>query len=226
LLIYYLIITDYLYGFLNIAAFLFLLIFNLFNFLENYIIKNYFSCEEEINFINIQKKLKIDKVHSIFIQKNKNFNYIHKRHFSTFFTRELITKMATALGGTTTIAGAIVYGTDAYHKKKDRDLARKKMELEYNLAREKMEFEYNLAREKMEFEYKQEKEASLEEKQMALAELKDSFTLFSSKRHQEKVLEGQIHETKESLGCFDKIAKDNDIDVIPKALSVFEDFFF
>jgi hypothetical protein len=59
-----------------------------------------------------------------------------------------------------------------------------------------------------------------------LSILKIPYILFSSKRYQEKVLEGQIHETKESLRCFDKIAKDNDIDVIPKALSVFEDFFF
>jgi hypothetical protein len=230
ILFFYLIKTDFLYGFLNIVVFVSLLIFNLFNLLENYIIKNYFSSEEKINFINIQKKLKIEKVNPIFIKNNNDFNYIHYRYFSGRFTKEVGTKIMATLGSVSGITGVILYGTDNYHKIEDRKVALQvsldKIKSEEKISSDKIKSEEKISLEQISKSFKQVEQITLEERENALAKLQDSSTFFSPNQNQKKVLEMQIQRRKENLEQFDKIAKDNNIDVVPKAFSFFEDFFF
>ncbi len=189
------------YSFFNFFLFCFFLIYNLLTLSEKYVIKNFFKKDDIIDYLNIQKKLKIKNN----ILLNKNFQYIHYRYFTipnNPVVKESATRVFQMVVGSGIVGTIVGFGLDKYHKDKDRAQQQRQFE------EKRIEDSFNRCKEQ---EYKHS---------ISLAKLKDSQGIFNSNKNQIEIEKKKLEEATTCSNHWDEIAKKNNIKLSPSSFNI------
>ena len=228
-LFFYFICTKLLfYSFFNFFLFFSFLIYNLLTLSEKYVITNFFKKDDIIDYLNIQKKLKIKNN----ILLNKNFQYIHYRYFTipnNPVVREKTKEIIQMVIGTGVIGSMVGFGADKYHKDKDREQSQK--QFEENKEQSQKQFEKSQEQLQKQFEEKHVGDSFNKCKEqeykhsVSLTKLKDSQGFFNPNKNQIELEEKKIEEAKACSNYWDEIAKKKGIKLPSSDTSNIDDFF-